>query len=172
MRWFRKRKPELPPSVPILPRIERKEEPVEILPLRNAEALETPVMRDLFTRAFRKPKYVEVDAALAEVHRFVTNGDKHSEALVALAGRGLIGLALLSAHTTTFSPYPWVVHFYAERGAKRPLGRACVDWMRGWGYDRVRAINLTGQSDEAWMRAFRGVAPVSKIGGLMEFDLE
>jgi hypothetical protein len=86
-------------------------------------------------------------------------------------GTALRGFTILDGYTGPWRTYGWVMHFYAEgRAPRRRLVEGAVRWFYARGVYRVRAINRSGGSDAAFIRAFAGAAGLEGrvVGSVIE----
>lgn len=67
---------------------------------------------------------------------------------------------------------PQIMAFYAEGGA-REMKQQLVDFLRAKGYNRFRAVNISGAPDPVWQRTFRHPEVRSaRVATMFDFEIE
>lgn len=116
-------------------------------------------MLDLVGRAFARVPYTDPGSVAQLLFDYLLSEDPLYAVLVALRENHGIGLAVLSGHVSPLTPFPFFLHFFAEKGAKIPLARAAFEWYSSQGYDRVWSVNATPLPDAEWMKLFDEATP-------------
>ena len=143
--------------------------------VRNPDAFDTPMMADLFDRAFASPDHPDGKRCLACTKDIIGNDD--ILVLVGIDGSTLNALAVISDLDDPFVMTPYVLHTYSESPEGTvEIAKHVQDWL--WnerGKTKIRWINLSGHTDESYIRLIEttGLGRDGKVlGGLIEFDLE
>lgn len=83
------------------------------------------------------------------------------------------GLAIVALPEHFGEEMPWVVHFHnrGPRDLTHSMVQAVVDFVKLAGYNGYKALNQSGRSDKAWLRAFKTAGNPVFIGSAYFFDL-
>lgn len=144
---------------------------IDVVRLRNPNALNLPPISDLFRAAFCANPRVPVDynTALPDFRNMVSE-DRFGVFLGFENGPKALGVVELP-HSRIF-PFPTVLTMYSSgtRELTKTLISSGVDFIRSHGYTKAWAVNASQHTDPVWLRAF-GSTPGTPIGSLVEFDL-
>lgn len=78
-------------------------------------------------------------------------------------------VAFYPGNPLMIAPQVCVAYNTGSRELSREIGEAVVEWCREGGFDHLRALNETGYSDTAHMRAFRYVGAGHLVASLIEY---
>lgn len=101
---------------------------------------------------------------------------EHEQAVAKIEQKGGL-LTSETAFILVFLPeepleVPQIMAFYAEGGA-REMKQQLVDFLRSKGYNRFRALNMSGAPDPVWERTFRHPAVSTKrVATMYDFEIE
>ncbi len=144
---------------------------MRIVRLTNPEAFSRPEVQRLFERAFEENPLVNWEDAKEEMTRVAL--DPNVNILIGAEEGRLKALSIGCLPVSTLSPNPTAYYFFNRGSAKlrKALINATVDFFLQAGYTRFWASNLTGVSDEAYARLFKGAGTAERVCSLLEFKI-
>lgn len=149
---------------------------MEVIELKNPRALLVPELANLFKRAFEKVKFAApggFDSVAADIFEFVQN-DNYFVFLGAEKGH-FKTLAMGFYPSNHIFPYPTIVLIYNEgsKELKDLLVRKMVDTMVSMGYTACWAVNASGHSNKAWLKAvLPDYSDAEALGTVFEFKIK
>lgn len=144
---------------------------IDVLRVRNANALRLPAVNRLLQRAFAADSMiVDVAAAIDELDFWVTRD--HAGIFIAREAGSWVGMAFAQWGESAFAPHMTVVHVYNEGSwdVRRALNRALVAYARLGGYDKVLTLDAHGKP-RAFAKVFREGGPPRAVGTAYYFTL-
>lgn len=127
-------------------------------------------LQSLFLRGM-KPFFPAKDAEIiGEVVKHISGGG-----VLVQYEKGLPVAFCIIAWPANALETPQVLHFYSEgsRETTRTLVGYVLDKVRQKGYNKLRAINGSGVSDEIWARAFRHEGwEIKPVKTVFEFEVK
>lgn len=141
-----------------------------VLPCINPEALELPLVIELFERAFAFEDFPDADAA----RRYLAETIPSNEIALFIVRRDeeLVGMAVIQYAPWVFgAPGPMILQFYCPKDDEARL--ALAEALRLWGRERdadcIYACHRGPISDEEFMGRFEGVSDGRVVGSFLEF---
>ncbi len=144
---------------------------MRIVRLTNPEAFKRPEVQRLFERAFAENPLVDWEVAKEEMTRVCA--DPNVNILIGAEKGRLKALSIGCLPTSNLSPAPTAYYFFNRGSAalREALIHDTVDFFLQSGYTRFWASNLTGVSDEAYARLFKGAGTAERVCSLLEFKI-
>lgn len=143
-----------------------------VIRLTNSRALAMPEVNDLFKRAF-DGKWAETPWSAEVSQEMIGWIENESNAFWIGEENGkLKALLILLLPQGRILPLPMVYLVY-NRGSRALLAHIVnigVDFLKAAGYSRFAAINR-GAPDPVFMRHFKRIGKLDRIGSIMEFNL-
>jgi hypothetical protein len=130
-----------------------------VVELKDARALADPRIAAFLERGFESVGDAGYGQSSAMVRELADEVRQGFRAVLFDVEAKLMGFVVLDGYVGPWRDGGWIVHFYAEsRAARRRLVDEAARWFRARDVYRVRAINRSGGSDKAFIRAFAGCA--------------
>lgn len=145
---------------------------VEVIHLRNPNALSSPDFRAFLKRSVKRGSLLD-EAALIQ-GLLARLPDPGFAALVGVEKGVFQALSLISLPANSWQPQPYVQHFYNGGSAalRDALVKATVDFVVQAGYTTFIAVNLVDRGFDAWAKTFRKAGETKVIGQLVEFKVD
>jgi hypothetical protein len=142
-----------------------------IVRLTNPAAFERAEVQDLFQKAFETNALVKFEDATEEL--VLLTADPLVAMLIGAEKGKLAGLSIAILPHSRLAPLPAVYHFYSGGSAKlrEALIDATVDFFLQAGYTRFWATNMTGDSDEAYVKLFRKAGKAERVCSMLVFKI-
>jgi len=127
------------------------------------------MMKELFLRGMRS----FFSASDAEIIREIVHYIQQGGVLVQYEKGAPVAFCIIAWPISALD-IPQILHFYSEGGRDntRTLVGSVLDKVKQKGYNKLRAVNGSGISDEVWTRAFRHEGwEIKPVKPVFEFEV-
>lgn len=149
---------------------------ITTIQLKNPRALLAPEVEKILRHAVDSSAFVApagFDSVAGDLFSLVTSDNYFI--IIAFDGAEAKAVTWGFFPANRMFPYPTVQVFYSE-GSKailQALREKLLEVLLTRGYTKAWAVNITGNSDEAWTKVFEvpGKTQITKLGSVMELSV-
>ena len=145
---------------------------IDLIRVRNSEALKLPAIRRILTEAFSTHSFVEdVEGALDELEYWVIR--PHAGLFLVRENGSWVSMGFAQLGESMFAPHMIVVHVFnkGSRAALRALNDGLVAFGRAGGYDKALTLDFN-KRDRAFRKLFQEGGPATPIGQAYYFRFD